>query len=666
MWQTSGGALTSFSGSSTTFIPPRVTVATTYRIDLQVTDDRGGAVNSFVNITVTPSGSPLNLAPYATVTASSENTGRGQDAIKAIDGFVDGYPNDPTREWASVSQGVGAWIQLTWPSAQNIFRVVLHDRINTEDQLLNGILRFSDGSTVPVGTLPNDGAGLRVNFASRSVSWVRLEATRVRGGSIGLAEFSVFATPPPGSNLPPQITAGPTATPASITDIQTASISVTASDPTSEPLTYAWQSNGGTLTGSGATVTFTPPRLSVTTTYRVTIEITDDSGGSVSSFVDITVTPSGAPLNLALEAAITASSENAGREQQARKVADAIISGYPADSAAEWATLGQQAGAWVQLTWPTAKAVYRAVLYDRINADDQVLGGTLRFSDGSTIAVGTLPNNGAPLVISFASKTVTWARFEVNSARGGSTGLAEFELFATPASGSNAAPQIASGPTATPATINDMQTATINVTATDANGDTLVYQWQASDGTIVGSGASAVFTPPRSTQTVTYRIQVDVNDGNGGAATGFVDITVTPSGVAINHALTAVATASAENVGRGQQASKAIDGFVDGYPTDPTREWSTGGGGAGSWIQLTWATAREISRVVLHDRINGDDQIMAATLRFSDGTTVAVGTLPNNGAGLAIDFAARSVTWVRLEITTVRGGSTGLAEFEVY
>jgi LmbE family N-acetylglucosaminyl deacetylase len=666
MWQASGGNLTSFSGSSTTFIPPRVTVATTYRIDLQVTDDRGGAVNSFVNITVTPSGSPLNLAPYATVTASSENTGRGQDAVKAIDGFVDGYPSDPTREWASVSQGVGAWIQLTWPSAQNIFRVVLHDRINTDDQLLNGILRFSDGSTVPVGTLPNDGAGLRVNFASRSVSWVRLEATRVRGGSIGLAEFEVFATPPPGSNAPPQITAGPTASPAAINDIQTTTISVTANDPTNEPLTFAWQSNGGTLTGSGSSVTFKPPRITTTTTYHVTIDVTDDSGGSVSSFIDITVTPSNAPLNLALEAVVTASSENAGREQQAIKAVDTIISGYPANSAAEWATLGQQAGAWIQLTWPTAKAVYRAVLYDRINADDQVMSGTLRFSDGSTIAVGALPNSGTPLIINFASKTVTWVRFEVNSARGGAAGLAEFELFATPASGSNAAPQIVSGPTATPATITDLQTATINVTATDADGDALVYQWQASDGTIVPSGASAVFTPPRSTQTVTYRIQVDVNDGNGGAASRFVDITVTPSGAAINYALTATATASAENAGRGQQASKAIDGFVDGYPTDPTREWSTGGQGAGAWIQLTWSSARTVSRVVLHDRINGDDQIMAATLRFSDGSTLAVAALPNDGAGLAIDFSGRSVTWVRLEITTVRGGSTGLAEFEVY
>ena len=665
-WQASGGTLTSTTGLPTTFIPPRVSAVTTFRIDLQVFDDRGGASNGFVNITVTPSGSPLNLAPYAVATASSENSGRGQDASKAIDGFVDGYPNDPLKEWSSVYQLAGAWIQLTWPSAQNIFRVVLHDRVNPDDQILAGTLRFSDGSTVAVPTLPNDGTGLRINFASRNVSWVRLEVTRARGGAAGLAEFEVFATPPPGSNAPPVINSGPTATPASITDIQTTTVGVSASDPTNEPLTYGWTADGGLITGSGTSITFRPPRISVATTYRVTVEVTDDSGASVSRFIDIPVTPSGAPLNLAQYAIVTASTENAARDQQAVKAVDGIIDGYPNDATAEWVTVNQGIGAWIQLTWPTAQSVYRAVLYDRINPDDQILSGTLRFSNGTTIPVGTLPNNGAPLVVTFASRSVTWVRFEINSVRGNSTGLAEFELYATPPSGSNAPPQITSGPTATPETITDLQTSTISVTATDPENDPITYAWQTTGGVITGSGTSVTFTPPRLTTAATYRIQVDVADSNGGSVSGFVDVSVTPSGTPINYALSATATASAENASRGQLASSAIDGIVDGYPNDATREWSSGGQGAGAWIQLTWSTARSISRVVLHDRVNPDDQILAATLQFSDGTSVAVGALPNDGTGLQIDFAARSVTWVRLSITSVRGGSTGLAEFEVY
>jgi LmbE family N-acetylglucosaminyl deacetylase len=666
-WQASGGTLSSTSGASVTFTPPRVTSPTAFRIDLVVNDDRGGAVASFVTVNVTPSGSPLNLAPYATVTASTENSGRSQEAVKAVDGYVDGYPGDSTREWSTVYQGAGAWIQLTWPSAQTIFRVNLHDRINTEDQIVSGLLRFSDGSTVAVGTLPNNGAAQRIDFASRSVTWIRLEITQIRGGATGLAEFEAYATPPPGSNPPPQITSGPTANPATITDLQTSTISVTASDPAGEPLTYSWLASGGTLSGSGTSVTFRPPRISANTTYRVTVEVTDDTGYAVTSFVDVNVTPSGAPLNLAqYGAVVTASSENSSRGQQANNVIDGLIDGYPGDPTAEWSTTGQLAGAWVQLTWPTAQSVYRVVLHDRINPDDQVLAGTLRFSDGSTIAVGSLPNNGADLVITFASRSVTFVRFEITGARGSSTGLAEMEVFATPAPGSNAPPQITLGPTANPAAMTDTQTSAISVTATDLEGDPLTYAWRVSAGTITGSGAAVTFTPPRIASTTTYRVFVDVTDSFGATVTGFVDVSVTPSGVPTSIAALAAVTASSENESRGQTAVKVIDGVIDGFPGDRTREWVAPGQLAGAWIQLTWSSAQTISRVVLYDRINLEDQIRGATLRFSNGTTIALGALPNDGAPFTVDFASQSVTWVRLEITNARGSSTGLAEFQVF
>jgi hypothetical protein len=143
-----------------------------------------------------------------------------------------------------------------------------------------------------------------------------------------------------------------------------------------------------------------------------------------------------------------------------------------------------------------------------------------------------------------------------------------------------------------------------------------------------------------------YRVTVDVTDGNGGSATAFVDVTVNPSGTPVNLARSATATASSENTGRDQTAAKDIDGFVDGYPTDSTREWAAPGQLAGAWIPLTWTSARAVSRVIRHDRINIEDQILGGILRFSDGTTIAVGTLPNDGAS--------------------RGWSTGLAKFEVY
>jgi hypothetical protein len=39
--------------------------------------------------------------------------------------------------------------------------------------------------------------------------------------------------------------------------------------------------------------------------------------------------------------------------------------------------------------------------------------------------------------------------------------------------------------------------------------------------------------------------------------------------------------------------------------------------------------------MVLHDRLNSNDQITGTTLSFSDGSSVTVGTLANNGTGVS-------------------------------
>jgi hypothetical protein len=132
----------------------------------------------------------------ATATASTENTGDGQTAAKAIDGSPLGYPTDYSREWVTNRQGVGAWIQLTWNRSVSLDHVVLYDRPNSNDQITGGTLTFSDGSTVAVGPLNNDGSATLVPFAPRTVTWARLTATTVRAGtsSAGLAEFEAWGT----------------------------------------------------------------------------------------------------------------------------------------------------------------------------------------------------------------------------------------------------------------------------------------------------------------------------------------------------------------------------------------------------------------------------------------------------------------------------------------
>src|SRR6202042_3342881 len=75
-----------------------------------------------------------------------------------------------------------------------------------------------------------------------------------------------------------------------------------------------------------------------------------------------------------------------------------------------------------------------------------------------------------------------------------------------------------------------------------------------------------------------------------------------------------------------------------------------------------------LSSVTLYDRPNSDDQIIAATLSFSDGSTVAVPTLPNDGTPLTVSFAAKTVTSMKLTVTAVSGTTknVGLAEIQAF
>jgi hypothetical protein len=73
------------------------------------------------------------------------------------------------------------------------------------------------------------------------------------------------------------------------------------------------------------------------------------------------------------------------------------------------------------------------------------------------------------------------------------------------------------------ANITIIEHATLSVSASDVDGDTLTYQWSASGGSIVGNGTTATFSSGTSG---TYTISVLVSDGHGGAATQSVQVNV--------------------------------------------------------------------------------------------------------------------------------------------
>jgi hypothetical protein len=142
-------------------------------------------------------------------------------------------------------------------------------------------------------------------------------------------------------------------------------------------------------------------------------------------------------------------------------------------------------------------------------------------------------------------------------------------------------------------------------------------------------------------------------------------LTITP---ASNIALLATTSASSETPNYSQTADKAIDNVIDGSPNDYTREWASRAETNGAWIQLNWPSLHYVDKIKLYDRPNSDDQILAATLSFSDGSSLAIGAFDNSGSPLEVSFAAKQIQWVRLTITSTSQTTLniGLAEFQAF
>jgi len=105
---------------------------------------------------------------------------------------VDGVGRQRNGEWASAAQS-RPWIQLDWPRDITIRSVRLCDRPNMVDHTEAGTLTFSDGSSVRVAGIPNDGSVKTVVFGAKVVRWVRFQVTGGPGPNLGLCEIEVLS-----------------------------------------------------------------------------------------------------------------------------------------------------------------------------------------------------------------------------------------------------------------------------------------------------------------------------------------------------------------------------------------------------------------------------------------------------------------------------------------
>lgn len=136
------------------------------------------------------------------------------------------------------------------------------------------------------------------------------------------------------------------------------------------------------------------------------------------------------PHNIAPKAKVTASTQETS--YSASNVTDGLIR---IDNQGEWACEGYKRAwgetrlPWIQLDWDSPQTINKIVLFDRPSYKEHTAGGKLKFSDGTEITVTTIPNNGAPKMISFPKKNVKWVRFVVTDGEGFNLGLSEIEVF---------------------------------------------------------------------------------------------------------------------------------------------------------------------------------------------------------------------------------------------
>ncbi len=140
--------------------------------------------------------------------------------------------------------------------------------------------------------------------------------------------------------------------------------------------------------------------------------------------------PLAAPANIAPDAAVTVSSVHP--DYQADGLVDGAVDGFPGDIHHEWASNGEANTAMVRLTWTEPHPIDRVWLFDRPNDLDQITGGLLVFSDGTTLATGALPDDAKQgLEVGFPTKPVTWLAFLVTATKKGTpnVGLSEIAVF---------------------------------------------------------------------------------------------------------------------------------------------------------------------------------------------------------------------------------------------
>ncbi|GAA6005970.1 hypothetical protein JCM11491_004076 [Sporobolomyces phaffii] len=555
--------------------------------------------------------------------ATASSAGFGQGPYHAVDGWVDGYKEDGSgnyeQEWASNGEKVGAWLNLVWNSPVTFNQLVLFDRPNLDDQVTAANITFSDGSFVPVGTLFNDGTATYLNLSSSvTTTSLHFAVTGVSAstGNVGLSEIEIFLVP----------TSGFTTT----TPVQGVAQVVSSAIPSS--------------TASSAAVSSTAVVQNATSTsvlLNSTVAASSSTSASLNSTVAVPVPTS-----------IAANSTSALPSSTVAPISSALPSSTVVSSSAPTSLPSSS----LPLSSTTIKA--------------------------SSVASNT--STQASSTVSSASSTVS------SSAQISSTGSTVSPIQAIPvsASSSPSATLSSTASSSTVSTVSSTGSTSTSVSSTQISSSATSTQSSVStaskisttqSSTIVSSSLASTASASSSSSKITTTTQVastlsSVSSSVKPSTTTTTTTAAAPSATLVDLALLAVTTASSQTYWSGSLAKGAIDGIIGGYLPGGsylnTQEWASTAQKAGAWLQLNWVLPQSFNQIVLWDRPNLADQILAGNITFADGTGVSFGALPNDAkTGLTLNFANTiTTTSLRLYISQASASTinSGLSEIQVY
>jgi LmbE family N-acetylglucosaminyl deacetylase len=115
-----------------------------------------------------------------------------------------------------------------------------------------------------------------------------------------------------------------------------------------------------------------------------------------------------------------------------------ICSRYAVFDNCVWMPLNSDKEKSIRITFSSPRKIDLVSLYDNFSLADNILSGTLSFSDGTKVKVGALNKNGSRFDVQFPEKeNISFVDFKINTYEGENPGLSEIEVYGTKDKASN-------------------------------------------------------------------------------------------------------------------------------------------------------------------------------------------------------------------------------------